>query len=168
MGVTSLVNELPSRYGAVLNFKTTKVSIINVQEGIAWRKAVGFSLCFQSAPTQSFLRTVTNNIDGDDGRGVEKREMRHFPLWWLVHTKEEREQLKRNIAELGIKEPIKVSKIGGIIVDGNLRYEIARELGIEVSFTYARLDELCYYALRSAKRLLRILYRKVKACLHPL
>jgi len=88
--------------------------------------------------------------------------MRHFPLWWLVHTEEEREQLKKSISESGIREPVKISKIGGIVLDGNLRYEIAQELGIAVPFTYARFDESFYYALQSAKRLFRILYQKIR------
>lgn len=88
--------------------------------------------------------------------------MKHFPLWWVIHTDEERRRLKKEISKCGIKEPIKVSKIGGIIIDGNLRYEIARELGIEVPFTYASVSDWFYLAFLNTKRLLRVLYLKVK------
>lgn len=88
--------------------------------------------------------------------------MRHFPLWWVVHTDEEKEKLRRSISKEGIKEPVKITRIGGIILDGNMRYEIARELGIEVPFTYASFSDLFFLTIQNMMRLFRVLCYKMK------
>ena len=88
--------------------------------------------------------------------------MRHFPLWWIIHTEEERERLRRSISKHGIKKPVKITRIGGVILDGNLRYEIARELGIEVPFTYASFGDWFSLAMLNTKRLFRVLCNKMK------
>ncbi|MBC7219754.1 MAG: hypothetical protein H5T49_06475 [Hadesarchaea archaeon] len=91
-----------------------------------------------------------------------EKKMRHFPLWWVVHTDEEKERLRKSISKEGVKEPVKITRIGGIILDGNMRYEIARELGIEVPFTYASFSDLFSLTIQNLRRLFRVLCYKMK------